>query len=132
MSGWCLCRGVQHSLCFKLFCCNHFQIRLLWQCILLSKGVCIYLTTANIYFSKGQLNLCLNLRWVKGHCNYLLYYLCQIWITMNTAMRCPLLWNKLKETQLLNPASIFYGTNQCCRTLSRFSSGLWLTESAWG
>jgi hypothetical protein len=46
----------------KLFGCNHFQIRLLWQCSLLSKGVCIYLTTANIYFSKGQLNLCLNLR----------------------------------------------------------------------
>lgn len=46
----------------KLFCCNNFQIRLVWQCIPLSKGVCIYLTTENIYFSKGQLNLCLNLR----------------------------------------------------------------------
>lgn len=46
----------------KLFCGNNFQIRLVWQCIPLSKGVCIYLTTENIYFSKGQLNLCLNLR----------------------------------------------------------------------
>lgn len=66
MMPGCLAAASAEQLCIlyilKLFYCNHFPFSLVWQYILVSKGVYTYLTTENIYFSKGQLNLCLNLR----------------------------------------------------------------------
>lgn len=103
--------------------CNHFPFGLVWQYILVSKGVSTYLTTENIYFSKGQLNLCLNLRWAKGHCNYLLYYLCHIWVTMRAQYALPFIRKLLNKTQYNHRfciQQIFYWTKGLPRKF-----GLW-------
>lgn len=80
-------------------CCNRFQCSLAGQYILVFKGVYTYLTTENIYSSKGQLNLCLNWRWAKGHCNYLLYYLCRVWVTVKAEHALPFIRKVLNKTQ---------------------------------
>lgn len=113
---------------WKLLCCNHFQAGLVSQYIPVSEGVCTYLTTENISFSKGQLNLCLNLRWAKGHCNYLLYYLCHIWVTMKAEQTLPFIRKPLNKTQynhMFCIQQILYWTNGCCRKLSPLLGSDW-------
>lgn len=106
---------------WALFYCGQLQFSLVWQCILVSKGVCTYLTTENICFPKGQLNLCLNLRWVKGHCNYLLDYLCHIWVTVKAEHALPFIRKLLNKTQynhMFCIQQLFYWTKGLHRKLS--------------